>query len=271
MSPLNFQTLRISLMRKPLTQQTILITGASSGIGRELAWQLAKKQNRLILVARRQELLQELVDALPHTFEEHLIFKGDVSNQKQVQSICESLLQQKINMDVLILNAGRGGGFNAKDIDLENFRQQIDVNFWGAVNFVKYLVPPMIERGGGIIAVNGSLAGYRGMPKAAPYSASKGALMNFIESLRIDLRKHHIQCTLISPGFVKTPLTDLNEFYMPFMISVEKAASIIIRGLERGRAEIHFPLRLSLVAKFSRLLPPNMYVWIMQASRKPKD
>lgn len=256
--------------RTRLTQQTILITGASSGMGRELAVQLAGQQNRLILIARRQELLNELVETLPSATEKHLIFQGDVAEHEDVKSICESLLRDNIHVDVLLLNAGRGGGFDVSDIDLESFHQQMDVNFWGMVYFVKYLVPGMIERRRGILAMNGSLAGYRGVPNAAPYSASKGALINFIDSLRIDLYKYHIQCTLISPGFVKTPLTDLNEFYMPFMLSVEKAARIIIRGLEHGRAEIHFPWRLSLVAKLGRLMPAKWYARMMQGSRIPK-
>ncbi len=251
-----------------LENKTILITGASSGIGSELARQLARRRNRLILIARRQELLQQLVQQLPQGEQQHLLFSCDVADAQQVKDVCEWLTSSSVQIDVLLLNAGVGEGFDARNIDLDTFRHQVDVNFFGVVYFVKYLLPQFIERGGGVIAATGSLAGYRGVPNAAPYSASKAALMNFIESLRIDVRRYNIQCTLISPGFVKTPMTDKNDYVMPFIMSTEKAARIIIRGLQRGRSEIHFPLRLSLCAKVARLFPNRFYAWVMQDSRK---
>ena len=253
-----------------LENKTILVTGASGGIGREVARQLARKRNRLILIARRQELLQQLVQQLPQGERQHLLFSCDVADAQQVKDVCEWLTSSQVQIDVLLLNAGVGEGFDAKNIDLDTFRHQIEVNFFGAVYFVKYLLPQFIERGSGVIAAVGSLAGYRGVPNAAPYSASKAALMNFIESLRIDVRRYNIQCTLVSPGFVKTSMTDKNDFVMPFMISTDKAARIIIRGLERGKTEIHFPLRLSLLAKVARFFPDRFYAWLMQDSRKKK-
>jgi short-subunit dehydrogenase len=253
-----------------LNDKTILITGASSGIGAELAQHLADKNNRLILVARRANVLEELVRNLKPHPQDHLFFQCDVSDAGQVQDVCEWIINAPITIDVLFLNAGVGGGFDVHDINLETFRKQIEINFFGAVYFVKYFAPEMIKQKSGIIAVNGSLAGYRGVPNAAAYSASKGALMNFIDSLRIDLRKYNIQCTLISPGFVKTPLTDKNDYVMPFMMSVEKATRIIIRGLERGKTEIRFPWLFSSIAKIGRLLPNNFYAYMMQDSRKKK-
>lgn len=251
-----------------LENKTILITGASSGIGFELARQLARKQNRLILIARREKLLQQLLNQLPEGEQQHLHFVCDVADPKQVQDVCDWLIHSEISVDVLLLNAGRSGGFDANNFDLDNFINQIEVNFFGVVYFVKYLLPQFLERKSGLIAVTGSLAGYRGVPNAAPYSASKAALMTFIESLRIDLRRSNITCTLISPGFVTSPMTDKNDFVMPFMISVERAARIILRGLAREKAEIHFPWRLSLPAKFGRILPDNFYAWLMKDSRK---
>ena len=251
-----------------LENKTILITGASSGIGSELARRLARMNNRLILIARREELLQQLLSQMPESEQPHLHFVCDVADRKQVQDVCERLLSSDILIDVLILNAGRSGGFEATTFDLDNFINQIEVNFFGAVYFVKYILPQFFHRQSGAIAVVGSLAGYRGVPNAAPYSASKAALMSFIESLRIDLRRSNITRTLISPGFVETPMTDKNDFIMPFMIPVEKAARIIIRGLAREKNEIHFPLRLSLPTKFARILPSRFYAWLMQDSRR---
>jgi len=253
-----------------LENKTILITGASSGIGSELARQLARARNRLILIARREVLLQQLLSKLPEREERHLHFSCDVSDLSQVRDVCEFLLRSGVDIDVLILNAGVGGGFDAKDIDLELFRKQVEVNFFGAVYFVKFLLPRFIERRAGLVAVTGSLAGYRGVPNAAPYSASKAALMAFIESLRIDVRRFGIQCTLISPGFVKSPMTDKNDYFMPFMIPVEKAARIILRGLARDKNEIHFPLRMSMIARLARFFPAGFYAWLMQDTRKKK-
>ncbi len=251
-----------------LHNKTILITGASSGIGAELARQLAEKDNRLILVARREFLLQELLQNLKPHVEDHVFFRCDVTDLRQVEKVCHNIIDLHVPIDLLFLNAGVGGGFQIKDINLETFRRQIEVNFFGAVYFVKYLVPEMIERQTGIIAVNGSLAGYRGMPNAAPYSSAKGALKNFIESIRIDLFRYKIQCTLISPGFVKTPLTYKNDFIMPFMISVDKAVRLIIRGLERGKSEILFPWQMKWAIKFASMLPNRFYARLMQSSRK---
>jgi short-subunit dehydrogenase len=253
-----------------LDNKAILITGASSGIGYELGRQLALKGNRLILLARRQELLQELAQRIPPHEQDHFTFQCDVSDADQVKDICEWIISAGINVDALILNAGVSLGFDIHNIDLATCRQQMAVNFFGAVHFITHLVPRMIERKDGIIAVNGSLAGYRGIPRGAPYSASKGALMNFIDSIRIDLRQYNIQCTLISPGFVRTPMTDKNDFLMPFMIPVEKAARIIIRGLERRKTEISFPLPMTMAARIGRHLPDKFYAWIMQNSRKKR-
>jgi short-subunit dehydrogenase len=250
-----------------LNEKTILITGASSGIGRELARQLARQGNRLLLVARRGELLADLIAELPAHPYGHLYFSCDVADHEQVKSICEQLAEAGIFIDVLLLNAGMSISFNVHNLDVESIRRQMDVNFFGAVYFVKYLLPQMIERHSGVIAVNGSLAGYRGVPSAAAYSSTKGALMNFIESLRIDLRKYHIQCTLISPGFVKTPMTAKRSTPMPFLISAEKAAHIIIRGLERRKTEIRFPWIVATVASFTRHLPDNFYSWLVQSRR----
>jgi short-subunit dehydrogenase len=250
-----------------LIEKTILLTGASSGIGRELARQLAQRGNRLLLVARRGELLADLIAELPPHLDGHLYFECDVSDHAQVQSVCAQVSAAGISIDVLLINAGASFSFDARRIDLESFRRLMDVNFFGAVHFIKYLLPQMIERRSGVIAVNGSLAGYRGVPSAAAYSSTKGALMNFIESLRIDLRKYRIQCTLISPGFVKTPMTAKRRTAMPFVISAEKAAHIIIHGLERRTTEIRFPWIVATVASLVRLLPDKLYAWMVQSRR----
>jgi len=247
--------------------KTVLITGASSGIGRELAVQLAAKNNRLLLVARREERLRELVQSLPED-QDHRIYVCDVSVQKEVESVCQRITGEGIDIDVLLLNAGVSGKFLVDDFDMENFRNIFEVNFFGVVYFVKYLLPGMLKRNSGTVAAVSSLAGYRGMPKSAPYAASKAALSNFIESLRIDLWKTGINCVLISPGFVVSEMTAKNRFTMPFMMETGKAVRRIIRGLEKEKPEICFPLCMTVFAKISRLLPYHLYARIMQNRRK---
>jgi short-subunit dehydrogenase len=245
-----------------LTGKIILITGASSGIGYELAKQLAPC-NRLVLIARRKEMLETLVASVPAPLAPHSVFQCDVGDPEQVRKVCEQLNRAQIPVEVAILNAGLSRKFKYNNLLLEDITTIFSVNFFGVVHFIEQLLPQMLRQNRGIIAATGSLAGYRGMPAAAPYSASKAALATFLESLRIDLVKTGIQVSLISPGFVRTPMISQNRFTMPFVLPVEKAAKIIIRGLEKEKTEIHFPYALSLPAKFAKLFPNRFYAWLM--------
>lgn len=249
-----------------LSGKNILISGASSGIGQELAKQLAAKGNRLFLMARRLDMLHDLVQQLAPHAQGHRYYRCDVSNRAQVQEVCRRILGETQELDLLILNAGVGGGFDSLHMDVDNMRYQFEVNFWGVVYPLADLLPAMAARRTGQVAVMSSLAGYRGLPRSAPYSASKAALRNLTESLRIDLQQAGITFSLISPGFVKTPMTDLNDFYMPFMMTVDKAVRIIIRGLEKQKTEIHFPYRLSLLVKAARWLPDRWYARIFNST-----
>ncbi len=254
------------MSNETISNKTILITGASSGIGRELAVQLAQKGNRLILVARREDRLLELVKSLPN-LDQHLFFPCDVSDEKAVQHVCESLLEEGTEIDLLLMNAGMSFGFNVNDINLDHFHHEFKVNYFHTLYFLKYLLPGMIERKRGTIAAVTSLAAYRGMPESAPYCSSKAALYNLMESLRIDLWRTGVKCVIISPGFVKSEITDRNTFQMPFLMDTDKAAARIIRGLEKGKLEIHFPYRMSMFGKFIKLLPHGVYTRLMQGKR----
>ncbi len=250
-----------------LDEKTVLITGASSGIGRELALQLAARGCTLILIARRKERLQKLLQSLPG-HDKHKYFVCDVGIQDQVNAVCKQLFMDGINIDVMILNAGVSRHFLVKDFSVEDFHYTFAVNFFGALYFIKHLLPMMLQKNTGVIAVVSSLAGYRGMPQAASYAASKAALSNFIESLRIDLWKTGIKCVLISPGFVKSEMTAGNSSPKPFFMDTDKAVRRIIKGLEKEKTEIHFPRRLSWLAKFSKLFPDSFYAWLMHNKRK---
>lgn len=216
-----------------------------------------------MLIARRKELLDALVETLPTSLASHLVFQCDVGEAAQVRSVCEQLKRKQVAVDVAILNAGLSRKFNYDPLIIDDIKTTFAVNFFGVVYFIAQLLPQMLVRNTGLIAATGSLAGYRGMPGAASYSASKAALATFLESLRIDLLKTGIQVTHIAPGFVRTPMISKNRFTMPFVLTVEKAAQIIIRGLEKRKIEIHFPYRLSLPAKLAKLLPNRFYAWLM--------
>jgi short-subunit dehydrogenase len=245
-----------------LNDKTILITGASTGIGAALARQLASR-NRLILVARRQELMEQLVHELPSGATEPLVCPCDVSNKAQVTALFQEFQQKKIDIDLAILNAGVSHRFQVSRFSSSEIQQTFGVNFFGVIYFIEHLLPPMLQRQAGLIAVTGSLAGYRGMPAAAPYSASKAALAVFLESLRIDLFASGVRFTLISPGFVATPMTARKSRHMPFLMTAERAATIIVKGLVKEKSEIHFPYPLSWLAKFAKFLPNQLYARFM--------
>lgn len=262
--------LRINLkkLKENIDGKTVLITGASSGIGRELATQLAEKNCRLLLVARRENLLKEIIEQLPGGFDRHRIYCCNVSHYEQVRLICKDMIAHQNWPQVLILNAGMSKKLNVHSFYVDQIKETFDTNFWGALNFLEFLLPHLLSQNSGHLVFMASLAGYRGMPKAAPYSASKAALGIFLESLRIDFVKTNIKTTLLSPGFVTTPMTAKKQFPMPFAMNVDKAVRIIINGIEADKAEIHFPKMLSYAAKMSKFIPYKIYANIMSRQRR---
>ncbi len=154
-----------------------------------------------------------------------------------------------------ICNAGTWKTMGAGDFDLESFRQQIEVNVMGSATTLATVMPGFIRRGSGQIAIVASVAGYRGLPMAAAYGTSKAALINLAESLKFDLDRSGVMINVVNPGFVKTPMTDVNRFPMPFLLSPEDAAARIVNGLKRRSFEIAFPASLVWPLKVVRVLP----------------
>ena len=191
----------------------------------------------------------------------HMIIpmQGDVTDRAAMRALVEEVEAKHGAIALAFLNVGTFFPDNENDIGGDGFRKTFDVNVNGAVNLIGPLVRAMKPRRRGQIAVNASVAGYGGLPRAISYSASKAALIAMCEAMKFDLDKLGITIQLVSPGFVKTPLTDNNTFPMPFLIPVEEAGRRIIEGFEKGGFEIAFPRRMAWTLKALNMLPYSAY------------
>lgn len=237
----------------------VWLTGASSGIGEALAFELIKRGARVAITARRGEILEEMRNRAAGEPGALFPFPGDVTNLENMKGIV-SQIEQKIGpIDVAIPNAGTHVFTVPEKFNSEEYLSIMKLNFGGMLYCIEAVLPGMLGRGTGHIAPVASMAGYRGLPRAAAYGASKSAMIHFLESIRFHLKNKGIVISIINPGFVKTPLTDKNDFRMPFLISAEKSAKVICNGIERGRREIAFPFPFNWVLKIARILPDPLY------------
>ncbi|WP_114374610.1 SDR family NAD(P)-dependent oxidoreductase [Elioraea thermophila] len=234
------------------------ITGASSGIGRQLALELVRRGWTVAVTARRAEELARLAAEAPAG--RILPAPADVTEPEAVaQAVREVETRGGRPIALAVLNAGTYLPDSAEGFDLAAFTLQVKVNVLGTANALAAVMPAMIARRGGQVAIVSSVAGYRGLPRAIAYGATKAALIAMSESLKFDLDRTGVMINLVNPGFVKTPLTDKNDFPMPFLIPVERAAERIADGLARGRFEIAFPWRFVAILKTLRVLPYALY------------
>lgn len=248
-------------MTSPETRhrKTAWITGGGSGIGRELALELAAHGWQVVVSGRTQEKLDEVCAAAPAGSVQALTC--DVTDLNEMHDTAKAIGP----IDLAVFNAGVFTPFNAQeDFDAQKIIDTMNINYTGAVHGIEAVLGGMRERQKGHIALVASVAGYRGMPLAAPYSASKAAMISLCESLKFDFDGMGITTTIITPGFVKTPLTAKNKFPMPFLVDVDEAARIIRKGLEAGKFEITFPKRLSYTLKLMRCLPYALYFPLMR-------
>ena len=241
----------------------IWIIGASSGIGAALAKELASRGAKIILSARSKEKLQKVSKSLMG--EGHLAWPLDVRDINGIENTISNFLNQGIELDSVIFMPAIYGTHSPVGHDIDLIHQMIAVNLTGAFNLMHYLNPFFKKQGYGQIALCASIAGYRGLPTGQPYCATKAGLVSYAESLKLDLRQDNVDVKLISPGFVRTPLTDKNDFPMPFMIEAEDAAKAIADGLARKGFEIHFPKRMTLLMKILRIMPNFFYFLTMRA------
>ena len=248
-----------------LRHKVIWITGASSGIGAALVRKLATIDCKLAISARRTELLDELLESLGTAKAKFLVVGADVTDGVAMQNAAAEISQKLGPIDVLIANAGTHIPMTIDELDTKKCKDLFQVNFFGVLNALEAVLPSMRDRRSGHLVAVSSVAGYRGLPHAAAYGASKAALSHFMESLRFDLQDCGVAVTVVSPGFVKTPLTDKNDFEMPFLITAERAAEYIVSGVSRGKFEVAFPYLFVFVLKCLRLLPHRLYYRLIRS------
>jgi short-subunit dehydrogenase len=232
-----------------------LITGASSGLGRELARQLAGDGWRVGLVARRAEQLAEVCAEIVQSGGEAHYGVADVRDWRQTQAAIELLTSRLGCAQWVIANAGVAPPESVRAISVEDLRRMIEVNYLGVVHTFSAVLPAMLDRGSGRLAAVSSLAAFRGLPSMCGYAASKAAVNAFLQGLRVELRGTGIEVTTICPGYIATPMTARNVGAMPFLLQADDAARRIVRALERGRREVAFPWPLALAAKLNRHAP----------------
>ena len=240
----------------------VWITGASSGIGRGLALALAREGSTVAASARSKVDLARLSDEARVLPGKIVAFAVDVTDANDVRRTVETIETELGTIDLAVLNAGIYFRNEPTVASVDLFRMHLEVNVMGVVHGLEPLLERFKSRRRGHVAVVASLAGYRGLPRASAYGASKAALINLCEALRVELRGTGVTISLVNPGFVKTPLTDKNDFPMPFLMSLDDATNAILSGIEKNRFEIAFPKRLAFLMKVGRMLPYALYFWL---------
>jgi NAD(P)-dependent dehydrogenase (short-subunit alcohol dehydrogenase family) len=244
------------MVQQATSQQVVWITGGGTGIGRELALLYAKAGDRVAISGRTPDTLAATALARPELIR---CYPLDVTEPAEVDAGIASIEAQLGAIDLAILNAGTYAPLWVADFDRAKFRQQIETNLLGVANALDPLLKRMIARRRGTIVIVSSVAGYSGLPGAAAYGASKAALTNLAEAMYPEAQRLGVRIALVSPGFVRTPLTAQNSFEMPFLIEADDAARRIRDGIASGRFEIAFPRRFAFLLKLARRLPYALY------------
>ena len=253
-----------------LNNKTILITGASSGIGYELAQQLAAENCNLILLARRKEILDELASKLKSASNSILTYKCDVSKKQDVEFVFNEIRTRNIQIDIAILNSGIGHNITVDDFNSKLADETFGVNVLGIVYCIEELLKDFLPRKNGIIVGVSSIADIRGFPRSGIYAASKAAASTLLESFRVELIPHNIKVITVRPGWVTTPMIKKNDFKMPFLMNADRAAHKIIGGIKKEKKIIEFPLGTVLGGKFIKILP-NFIFDYLAAKGLPKE
>ncbi len=250
--------------------RTAFVTGASSGLGRALALRLARDGYAVALAARRLERLEEVATAIRNAGGRAVVCPCDVGDGPSVHHAISRAESAFGPVDLLVANAGISEAAGAHELSAPVVERLMRVNFMGAVYAAERVLPGMIERGSGHLVAVGSLAGYGGLARTAAYSASKGALHNFFESLRVDLRGTGVDVTVITPGYVRTELTARNLHRMPMLLELDDAVDLMARAIARRSRLCSFPRPLSTVVWAAQILPGWLYDALASRVRRKK-
>ena len=252
--------------------QVAVVTGASSGIGRALARELARDGYDLGLTARRAERLEQLASEIRAAGSQAACVAADATRRDETRAAMATLAERLGPIDLLVANAGIGLGTDALAPDAETLEAEFRVNVFGAFYAIEAVVPAMRERGRGHVVAISSLASHRGLPGAAGYCATKAALTRLVEGMRPDWARAGIQATIVHPGYVRSELTDRNRYRMPLLMDTDRAARLIARAIRRQRRVYEFPWRMSiLVRHLVRHLPDRLLASRIRSDKKPSQ
>ena len=248
-----------------MNNKIIWITGASSGIGKALAIKFANEGWQVAASARRENLLKELNEKYSNIHS----FPLDVTDSEKCKTISVEILNKLKNIEICVFCSGIHDPQSEKKFSLEKIRQIMETNFFGTINSINCIIDYYKEKKSGQISIVSSVAGYRGLPAAGAYCASKSALSSFAESLYFDMKRFNVRVSVVHPGFIKTPMTDQNDFSMPMIKSPEFAANEIFKGVTQSNAfEIHFPKQFTFIMKILKIMPNWLYFLILKKTIK---
>ena len=246
-------------------KKVIWLTGASSGLGKALAIKFANEGWIVAASARRENLLADVKKINENIYS----FPLDVTNIDQCKNGFKNIIQKFKSVEISVFGTGIHDPKSEKEFNLEKIRKIMEVNYFGTMNSIHSVYDYYNNKKDGQISIISSVAGYRGLPAAGAYCASKSALTSFTESLHFEMKRKNVRVSLVSPGFIKTPMTDQNDFPMPMIKSAEFAAEQIFLGLIKKKGfEIHFPKIFTFMMKILSMLPSNIYFKIVEKGMK---
>ena len=243
-----------------IKQKTAIITGASEGIGAAFAKLLIKNGWKVIGISRSSSKLKVISESLPTNKQSFKYFSCDVQDFKKLKSIAKEIETP----DLLFLNAGIYSPVNASEINLNVYKNHLNINYLGVLNSYEAFLPSLLKKQNAHIIIMSSVSGWIGLPKAAAYGPTKAALRSFAQSIRYDLNPKGVKVQLCSPGFVDTQATSINDFYMPGLMSVEEAADLIFKYMRSNKFEFSFPRSFSIFMKIFSYLPDKISYYLIK-------
>ena len=248
-------------------KKVIWVTGASSGIGRALSKKFVNEGWIVAASARRENLLKQLNQENKNIYP----FPLDVTNVEECKKVFKNIIDKLGNIEIAVFSTGMHDPSSEKDFNLDKIKTIMETNFFGTINSINSVYEYFKNKKSGQISIVSSVAGYRGLPAAGAYCASKSALTSFSESLFFDLKRYGVRVTVVSPGFIKTPMTDKNEFKMPMIKTPEFAADEMYKGMvEKKNFEIHFPKSFTRLMKILKFIPNKFYFKLLEKGMNRK-